>query len=146
MAVEIKLKPSPLIFCAVYMRVFELEVALKHTKIVKQLETYYSNHKILVVGDFNIDSVRWVADESNLYYLPVGARDREEEFFNAMHDLCFCQLSNITNKYGNVLDLVFVNEYTDVDLMVDKSRIIETMQQDQAHVPYEITFDYFKDD
>ena len=59
-----------------------------------------------------------------------------------MQGLPFFQLSNVKNKFQNVLDLVFVNDLGDVELSVDQSKIISTIQQDVSHVPYEIAFEY----
>lgn len=69
---------------------------------------------------------------------------RDNEFLNQMQEMSFYQLSNVTNAFGNVFDLVFVNELGDVDILIDESRIIEKVQQDPAHVPYDITFTYCK--
>lgn len=142
--VELQSKPVPLIIYAVYMRKFDLEVANKHVEMIKQMVLEYPRHRIMVVGDFNIDSVRWVADEFNSYYLPVGGSSSVNEFLKKMHEMSFYQLSNVKNKYGNVLDLVYISELGDVDMQVDKSKLIEEVQQDPAHVPYEIVFEYCK--
>lgn len=64
------------------------------------------------------------------------------EFLNKMLLLPMYQLSNVKNTAGNVLDLVFVSEIHDVKLDVDPNTIIDADQQDECHVPYEITIDY----
>lgn len=124
------------------MRVFDYSVATKHLMNIKKLVDEYREHRIMVLGDFNIDSVRWVADEFDQYYLPTYAGTNYNEFLNQMQQLPFYQLSNVTNAFGNVLDLVFVSELGYFEVVTDQSRIIERVQQDPAHVPYEITFTY----
>lgn len=68
----------------------------------------------------------------------------EADFLNQMLEMSFYQLSNVKNAFGNVLDLIFVNELGDVEVSIDESQIVRVMQQDRAHVPYEITFTYCK--
>lgn len=143
-AVEVKLKPIPLIIYAAYMRVFDISVAMKHVSNIKKLCNEFNEHRIMILGDFNITKARWTADESNQYYLPTNVDVNVNEFLKQMHELPFYQLSNITNAFGNVLDLVFVNELGEFDVSTDESTIIAKVQQDPAHVPYEITFTYCK--
>lgn len=57
-AVEIKLKPISLILYAAYIRVFDAEVAMKHIEHVKDLCNRFGTHRIMVLGDFNMRSVR----------------------------------------------------------------------------------------
>lgn len=52
------------------------------------------------------------------------------------------QISNVKNSAGNVLDLVFVSDCTDVSLCIDPHSIIDADQQDEYHLPYDITIDY----
>lgn len=143
-AVEITLNPVPLVIYAVYMREFELEIALKHVNNIKELSKRFHKHRIMVIGDFNMYSVRWLADESGTHFIPTNAVAGMESFLHEMQDLSFFQLSDVANKFNNVLDLVFVNETGDMELMIDKSKIIGTVQQDVSHVPYEISFEYCK--
>lgn len=89
-----------------------------------------------------MNGLRWMSDESDEYYLPMNVNTNMENFLKEMQELSFFQLSNIKNKFGNVLDLVFVNELGDVEVAVDKSKIIGAIQQDVAHVPYEISLEY----
>lgn len=143
-AVEIKLNPTPLIIYAVYMRIFESDVAVKHVENIKELNKKFRKHRIVVMGDFNMNGIRWMTDESGTHFQPTEVSASMENFLREMSDLSFYQLSNITNKFNNVLDLVFVNELGDVALSIDKTKIIGSMQQDVAHVPYEILFEYCK--
>lgn len=141
-AIEVKLKPTSLIVYAAYMRIFDPAVAEKHVVNIKELCKTFGTHRIMVLGDFNMSSVRWVLDESTEYYLPTNIDTNMENFLTEMHELPFFQMSNIKNKFHNVLDLVFVNDLGDVELTVDKSKIIGAIQQDVSHVPYEIAFEY----
>lgn len=143
-AVEIRLNPISLVIYAVYMRIFDPEVAQRHIENIKELSKRFSQHRIMVVGDFNMNSIRWQYDENGKYFQPTDVDTSKENFLKEMHDLSFFQLSNFRNKSENVLDLVFVNELGDVEMAIDQSRIISTIQQDVAHVPYEISFEYHK--
>lgn len=56
--VEVKLNPIPLIIYAVYMRIFDNDIAMKHVKNVERLSEEFSEHRIMVLGDFHMNSVR----------------------------------------------------------------------------------------
>lgn len=149
LAIEVKLKPIPLLLYVIYMRQFEYDVALKHFKLIKELTTKFHQHRIMVLGDFNIHDVNWNADEMNTHYLPTGLATHDSryfreaaEFLNNMLGLPFYQLSNIRNVASNVLDLLFVNDHVDVNISEDRSEIVEKSQQDVFHKPYEILFEY----
>lgn len=79
-----------------FMRVFNCDVAMKHVKNIKSLTQEFREHRIIVLGDFNMESVRWVADETNHQYLPRNTN--ESEFLNQMQEMSFYQLSNITRR------------------------------------------------
>ncbi|XP_037030196.1 uncharacterized protein LOC119070020 [Bradysia coprophila] len=64
------------------------------------------------------------------------------EFLDKMMSMTLSQISNISNRSSNVLDLVFVNEPNDFSICEDRNTIIEKEQQDPSHKPYEINVDY----
>lgn len=154
-AIEIFIKPQPLIIYVCYLSTFNLEVALKHYKRVKYIVNKYRNHRIIVLGDFNLHDIVWTPDDDNLsVFLPhalVDPTDKQNrsiynhnalDFLEKMLSLPLLQLSNFRNRASNVLDLVFVNKPSDVRLSEDKFSIIERSQQDPSHIPYEINVDY----
>lgn len=149
LAIEIKVKPTPLIIYAVYMNEFTLEVAMKHFDLIDGLMTKFKQHRVIVVGDFNLHNIGWTADEQGTCYLPSGNSTHDSsyhnnarEFLRKMESAPLFQLSNIENAASNVLDLLFVNDTGDVRLCQDQHTIIDIDQQDVFHKPYEITFEY----
>ena len=123
---------------------------MKHVELIDILNHSHPRHRIIVLGDFNIHSVEWVSDESRRFFVPVGIAAHQNssyyggvaEFFTALEAAPYYQLSNIVNNASNVLDLVFVNELGDTEINVDHHSVIYKDQQDTAHKPLEITFQY----
>ncbi|XP_037049652.1 uncharacterized protein LOC119083942 [Bradysia coprophila] len=155
--VEIHIKPRPLILYVCYMSVFDLSIALKHYHHVKLIVEKYLNHRIIVLGDFNLHDINWSIDEDDENaYLPYASTDHNAngnrscfqtdalDFLDKMLSLPLSQLSNFRNNASNVLDLVFVNESDAVNVTSDRYTIIEQSQQDARHIPYEIKLDYSK--
>ncbi|RYE24260.1 MAG: hypothetical protein EOP45_06005, partial [Sphingobacteriaceae bacterium] len=154
LAIEIKIKPTPLILFNCYLNKFEANVANMHVNIVKQLVSDHPNHRILVVGDFNVYDIQWALDEDEECFVPYtnvleNATNHRSQYLEAamkflqdMSSIPLYQMSNIMNDANNVLDLVFTNNAYEVNVCVDQNTIVEVAQQDQCHIPYEITLDY----
>lgn len=97
------------------------------------------------------DMCRRLADETNTFYLHSGLEAHHTDyhrgasvFLKEMQSLSLHQLSNIKNKAGNTLDLVFTRSLQDVRVAVDHSALIEQAQQDLHHVPFEILVDCYE--
>lgn len=157
LAVELSIKPKPLVIYLCYMNTFSLEVALRHHKRIEWIVEKYRAHIIMVIGDFNLYDIVWSTDvdDENVYLpkLPHQTNDASSqnrsmyhtsalEFLDKMLTLPMFQLSNIQNRYTNVLDLVFVNETSEFRIREDSNTIVERDQQDPSHKPYEINVDY----
>lgn len=149
LAIEIAVKPSPLILYVLYMREFDARIASMHFERISELMSKFHQHRIMILGDFNLHDITWRADETNTHYLPTGIASHNTpyyrgaaEFLNKLENAALYQLSNVKNAASNVLDLLFMNEPNGVKLCEDQSSIIESGQQDAYHKPYEITFEY----
>lgn len=154
LAIEIKIKPTPLILYVCYLSKFDSYIASMHYDIIKQITSEYPNHRLIVMGDFNVFDVKWALDDSEESYVPYtdimdNANNHRSKYFEAvlkflqdMTSVPLFQMSNIANNAGNVLDLVFVSNASDIKVCVDQYALIEHSQQDDYHKPYEITFDY----
>lgn len=57
LAIEILIKPQSMVVYVSYQSVFNLEVAIKHYERVKLIMEKYRKHKIMVVGDFNLNHI-----------------------------------------------------------------------------------------
>lgn len=141
LAIEIKINP-PLIIYAAYMRVFDPVVAMQHVKLINELILKFPNHRIIVVGDFNLSGVIWNPSDTETFFIPSNIPTNATEFIAKMQDLALFQLSNIVNVANNVLDLLFSNEPSCISICEDQSGIIDARQQDASHKPYEISIEY----
>ena len=155
LAIEIVIKPQPLIVYVCYLSVFNLDIALTHLQRVKFLNETYRHHKIIIFGDFNLYDIKWSADSDfEGVFLPHTTVDSSVnqvrsyynssalEFLQKMMSLPMSQLSNYSNSASNVLDLVFVNKPEEFKLKKDHYSIIDQSQQDAYHIPYEVTVEY----
>lgn len=149
LAIEIVLKPKSMIIYLCYMSIFDINIANKHYERIKLLTDSYPSHRLFVLGDFNLKNIAWEEDEENNFYMPILNttsnaiyHTNANDFLMRMLSLPMFQLSNVKNSAGNVLDLVFVNDWTDVSLSIDPHTIIDAEQQDEYHRPYDITIDY----
>lgn len=88
LAVEIKMNP-PMIIYAVYMREFEAEVAMKHVKLITGLIARFSNHRIFILGDFNLRGVIWNPSDTGTFFIPSHIPTNATEFINKMSDWLF---------------------------------------------------------
>lgn len=88
-------------------------------------------HQIMVSGDFNFHDIVWNADDATNHFLLLLHVKRD-----IFVRLSFYQLSDVKNSASNILDRLFVDDYTDVRLSEDISKIVEQSQQDMVHKPY----------
>ncbi|XP_075150870.1 uncharacterized protein LOC142224978 [Haematobia irritans] len=62
---------------------------------------------ILVFGDFNVPSLRWLNSvDDTLVPTNLGIF---KDFFDVISELCLVQLNSVTNYFGRFLDLIFSN-------------------------------------
>lgn len=155
LAVEVIVKPKPLLYYVCYMSTFDYQIASKHYQRIKIIMENYRNHRIIVLGDFNLHDITWTADDDDqnvfLPHVTVASVTNQRrsnynenalDFLNKMIELPLCQMSNLRNTAQNVLDLLFVNASDDVVVSCDSFTIIEENQQDEFHIPFEIQIDY----
>lgn len=153
LAVEVQIRPKPLIIYVCYLSEFNYEIALQHYHRISFIVGNNRDHKVIVTGDFNLHDIVWTTDDDIDVYLPHalmdtninGNRSRYNidalDFLNKMLSLTLSQISNLRNDAGNVLDLVFVNNSSEFRLTKDNHTIIEKEQQDSRHVPHAIEMD-----
>lgn len=136
--VEIIVKPTPLIFYVCYMSTFDYQTAVKHYERIKIAMETYINHRIIVLGDFNLHDIAWSADVNyNNAYLPhsitnTATNQRRSQyneaaldFLHQIMEIPLFQMSNFQNVAANVLDLMFVNKPADFAISKDQFTIVE---------------------
>nr|AEG42077.1 putative non-LTR retrovirus reverse transcriptase [Mayetiola destructor] len=94
------------------------------------------------MGDFNLRGVIWNLSDIGTFFTPSNIPSNATEFITKMNDLAFFQLSNIMNSAFNVLDLIFSNDPSCINICEDQSGIVDARQQDKFHKPYELSVDY----
>jgi len=67
------------------------------------------NDSILIVGDFNLPSLKWTFISDEQAVLPFNVTSKAEILFiDSISELNLIQINNVPNHYGKFLDLVFV--------------------------------------
>lgn len=158
LAIRVDVKPMPLIYYVCYLSVFEHQIAMKHFQRIKYIVENFVNHRIIVLGDFNLHDIIWATDDLNQnVFLPhtvtTSANNQRRSQYNEnaldilqkFIELPLFQMSNFRNEAGNVLDLLFVSAPHEISLSKDQFNIIEQTQQDVHHVPFEINIDCSND-
>lgn len=151
--VKVKLKPTSLIMYVAYVNIPDRIILAKHFHLVHQLTSSETDSRIVVVGDFNLKKIVWNADDTNSFYLPQNILSHDQsdyfksalDFLQSIQGLPMFQLSNIKNIASNVLDLVFVNGYEDVQTCQAPAVIAKANGIAKFHPPIEISFEYHPD-
>lgn len=105
-----------------------------HLKAIESLRDIDST--IIIVGDFNLPSILWLPDDDDQRFIPTNLRSESSIFTcDSLFAEGFSQINNTTNRSGNVLDLVFVNDYTEVKIMT-ATRCLSNI--DEFHYPFEL--------
>lgn len=115
MCVKIVLVSRKIYVFTVYIRsVRETVKLLKFAEVVKMIP-YEEDDVVIVCGDFNQTGVKWVKADDRDYYLPMNiTTEGGIAAIGTMLDCGFHHMSNIENRAGNVLELVFTNKFYDL--------------------------------
>ncbi|XP_031621623.1 uncharacterized protein LOC116339729 [Contarinia nasturtii] len=113
---------------------------LEFSEIVK-LIPFNENDTVIVCGDFNQPGVKWIRADDGNYYLPMNvSTEGGIAVFDTMFDCGFHQLSNIVNPAGNVLDLVFTNNFYEMSLIESTRPLVKSDIWHKA-IEVEVTID-----
>lgn len=146
--VSVEMKPSPLLIYLAYVPPSaDNDVYEAHRKIINETALKYSNHRLIVVGDWNLSKITWSPDESGSFYLPTNILNHRNsvyyktasDFLSKLFEVPLYQLSNIENAAANVLDLVFVSDPEDFRVCRAPISVTEVNRIDKYHPPLEIT-------
>ena len=106
------------------------------TQLLSSLEV---KDDVIVFGDFNLARITWTPDADNCIIMNPSNVNcvKCNVLLNIMSDLGLFQLSNVTNNFGNVLDLVFSSIIDDISL----NRASHVIKKDSvAHKALEVNF------
>lgn len=148
--VKVKLQPVPLVLYLAYVNQPQQIVLLKHFNAIQRLLSRESESRIIVLGDFNLHDVEWQLDESEMYFLPHNLTSHSNstyfqaasEFLESVQQLPMFQLSNVINIASNVLDLVFANNYQDLQVYQAPVSITKVTGIVRYHPPLEILYEH----
>lgn len=138
LGVRIKLENS-LVFltCSYIPPKSDQSIYFKHCEAIKAtVLNAKPEDAIFVFGDFNLPQISWKFLPDSFVYTPLMPAAWIEEFLNKIFDLCLFQINGILNEYGNVLDLVFVDDPTNCAL----TRVLPiTKPEDRCHPTLEVS-------
>lgn len=110
----------------------------QHIRAIEAME-YSKNDTLMVIGDFNMPNIKWVMNEAG-GFRPSDAtkmtRSVTTMLGGSLKDMC--QLNDIKNDSGNVLDLAFVNKPDGVSLLPVRGKDALMDSIDKSHPPFEI--------
>lgn len=85
-----------------------------HIDAIKKLNIG-SSDMLVVAGDFNLPNVKWVENDDSCDLIPLIGESESmksnisKHVTTTMTELGFCQMNDILNSAGNVLDLIYTN-------------------------------------
>lgn len=124
------------IYCLYMPNEHKTVMSPQHIKAVEAIE-YHKNDTLIVIGDFNMPNIMWKINDKNAGFRPAKTNHMLKSL---LEEKQLYQLNNITNNYGNVLDLVFVSDTNTVSLLpVRKEDALMTVVD--VHPPFEIVID-----
>lgn len=125
------------LLCCVYLPPNAKEPLDLFLSSVCTIRDSYPSHVIIIVGDFNLPTIRWSPSDVDTSLKPIGNFDlRAHDFINAFSYCSFDQFNNVTNINNRLLDLVLcVNgQVNDVRPCTDP-----LVHVDSHHPPFEFS-------
>ena len=116
---------------------------------------------IIVLGDFNIPNIKWCKTPDSCFLSPSVRSETSVELIDAIADLGLFQINNVVNKFGKLLDLVFVDQPEEFNIFrinpllkpedvyhptLEISIDVETKPSVRSSVNQEMVFDFTKAD
>lgn len=106
-------------------------IYMKHAEIIRTIaSSSFAGDSVCCFGDFNLPSINWKYIPEEKYFLQIKQNSYFDEFFNILYDSCLFQINGISNIYGKILDLIFVNDVA--DCFISRSSPI-TSPEDSYH-------------
>ena len=95
-----------------------ISIYLSHLNNIENVLSNYSEHNISVciVGDFNLGGIKWMQYENKV--LPIVlSTEKEFELIDSLFALNLSQVCFIHNSLQRMLDLVFINDNIEVEIV-----------------------------
>lgn len=142
MCVRVTLAKFVLFVCAIYLPPnSETSLYGQHSACIENLlELAGDCGRVLVVGDYNLPQLCWMQDDDNNSLLPVNASSEQElALVETVVGSGLCQINDMTNVNGRLLDLAFVNDSKAVEMLEPPMPL---MRIDHHHNPFMLKFDF----
>lgn len=140
--VRVQLNSLAIYICCIYLRPNSNPCLYSNhaSSIQEMLESSDSSDSIVVVGDYNLPHLQWQLDTDLNSYIPLNASSEQE--ISLCETVLPCGLHQICSAYnanGRLLDLAFVNDPVNVELLEPPTPILKV---DIHHKPFIIRLDY----
>lgn len=101
--------------------------------------SYGTNDLLMVVGDFNLPDIDWLRNGDDCNYIATEVHGQSANLLvDNMARINMCQMNNLANIYGNVLDLFYCS---DIDCVLLTEADIPISIIDNAHRPFIVSIE-----
>lgn len=113
----------------------------KHVQNIMDLVSKYSDHELVVFGDFNLSKIIWSIVPDSSYVSPSNINfESEINVIDSFFSLGLVQINNFFNNLGKILDLVFVG--TDIKFLINECPF-PFCNTDMHHVALELILEFY---
>jgi hypothetical protein len=126
--VNVRVKSQVIIFVCVYIPpASDVAIYKAHSEVIEELYKKYPKARVIIVGDYNLPNIGWVAGADNDDLEVMATLDRPCEktasVLDMFHYLQLHQLNLVRNHNNRILDLVFSGD-TNVRVSPSASEIL----------------------
>ncbi|XP_055528077.1 uncharacterized protein LOC129720614 [Wyeomyia smithii] len=135
-AVKLSLPTKSVFFCGIYLRPnSDPSNYAAHSNCVQQIITKAtSGDSVIVVGDYNLPHLTWSYDNDVDSFVPTNASSEQELIFTEnMIASGLQQICDVPNSHGRLLDLAFVSNSSEIELIGMPFTLLPC---DQHHKPF----------
>lgn len=144
-AVIIKLSYRNILISSSYIPPHSSEIVYRqHAEAIKfVINNSNLNDTVISVGDFNMPSISWNFSSDDGFFIPsmLSMTLHHMEFIHSLLDLNLYQVNGIINNNLKLLDLVFVNDCSDITV---HRRDAMSLPEDSHHPTLEINISNLK--
>lgn len=136
------------IFCLYIQCKGSIELYRMHLKAIESLRNNSNiDDTIIVLGDFNLSSaVSWESNDLGFDFIPTVHNSKSKtvaakEVTSTLMNIGLFQMTDVENKFGNVLDLVYTDSPELIVVNKDDFFLLPPDKCDDAHVPLVCTIE-----
>ncbi|XP_062535363.1 uncharacterized protein LOC134204573 [Armigeres subalbatus] len=140
--VKVKLAHKSVYICGIYLRPnSDPDKFVAHSDCVNQIVNIATPcDTVIVVGDYNLSRLEWLYDDEVEGYLPTNASSEQElTLTETLIASGLKQICNVSNSNGRLLDLAFVSDCHEAELIGAPYSILSP---DRHHNPFVLRLDF----